>query len=132
MTDSERAEYDDVVRQLMAKCEQLASENVRLRSERSDAMSVVKEIYSDPSASPALRLKAAGLALPHEVPRLTPVPPAIDATCEEIRPLAVIVEEQRARMNRIQALPLSEREKLVRGVGHHSGDGNGRDDDTGS
>ena len=126
MTDSERAEYDDVVRQLMAKCEQLASENVRLRSEKSDAMSVVKEIYSDPSASPALRLKAAGLALPHEVPRLAPVEAPLELVAEVVEPLAVVVERQRARARAIQALPLEQRAAMICGVA--PGDGNGRDD----
>jgi hypothetical protein len=130
MTDSERAEYDDVVRQLMAKCEQLASENARLRSEKSDAMSVVKEIYSDPSASPALRLKAAGLALPHEVPRLAPVEAPLELVAEVVEPLAVVVERQRARCRAIQALPLKQRAAMISGVA--PGDGNGRDDDTAS
>jgi hypothetical protein len=81
----------------------LAAENARLRSEKSDAMSVVKEIYSDPAASPSLRLKAAGLALPHETPRLTPVPPAIDATCEKIIPLPQLIAERRAPVMRWSA-----------------------------
>jgi hypothetical protein len=133
MTDTEKAEYDDVVRMLTVKLEQLVAENARLRSEKSDAMSVVKEIYSDPSASPALRLKAAGLALPHETPRLTPVPPAIDATCEDIEPLHQLVERQRARAARIRALPLSVREAMVRGVAPDiTLDGNGNVGDTGS
>jgi len=83
MTDIEKAEYDDVVRQLMAKCEQLAAENARLRFEKSDALSVCKEVYSDPNASPALRLKAAGLALPHEVPRLMPERAPLELTAVE-------------------------------------------------
>jgi hypothetical protein len=103
VTDTERAEYDDVVRQLMAKCEQLAADNARLRSEKSDAMSVVKEIYSDPDASPALRLKAAGLALPHEVPRLEPVPPPLDLVVEPVIPLAELVAQRRARADRMLA-----------------------------
>jgi hypothetical protein len=103
MTDPEKAEYDDVVRQLMAKCEQLAAENARLRSEKSDALSVLKEIYNDPDASQAHRIKAAGLALPHEVPRLMPEKAAIDATCEEIyEPLADVIARQRARCDRMQ------------------------------
>src|SRR6516164_3525519 len=116
MTDSEKAEYEDMVRLLTTKCEELAAENTRLRSEKSDAMSVVKEIYNDPNASPALRLKAAGLALPHEVPRLAPVE----------APLAVVVERQRARARAIQALPLEQRAAMISGVA--PGDGNGRDD----
>src|SRR5215472_5445874 len=116
MTDAEKAEYEDVVRQLMQKCEQLAAENTRLRLEKSDALSVCQELYSDPTAPAALRLKAAGLALPHETPRLEPVPPPMTLVAEEYEPLSVVVERQRARMNRLLALPLAEREKLVRGV----------------
>jgi hypothetical protein len=105
MTDTERAEYDDVVRQLMAKCEQLAAENARLRSSENNAHAVLREVYNDPTASPAVRVKAAGLALPHEVPRLTPQPPAIDSTCEEIEPLADVVARQRARSDRMMLEP---------------------------
>ena len=129
MTNTEKAEYEGVIRMLTAKLEEVAAENAKLRSEKSDALSVLKEIYNDPDASQAHRIKAAGLALPHEVPRLMPEKAAIDATCEEvIEPLSVVVERQRARMNRILALPLSEREAMVTGVGRD--DGNGSDDDT--
>src|SRR6516164_2120853 len=103
MTDTERAEYDDVVRQLMAKCEQLAAENARLRSSENNAHSVLREVYNDPTASPAVRVKAAGLALPHETPRLMPEKAAIDATCEEIyEPLADVIARQRARCDRME------------------------------
>jgi hypothetical protein len=102
MTDTERAEYDDVVRQLMAKCEELAAENARLRSSENSAHAVLREVYNDPTASPAVRVKAAGLALPHETPRLTPVAPAIDATAEEIIPLADLVRQRRARIEQME------------------------------
>jgi hypothetical protein len=125
VTDTEKAEYDDVVRQLMQKCEQLAAENTRLRSERGAALSVCQEMYSDPNVSPSLRLKAAGLALPHETPRLEPVPPPLDLVAEpSYEPLNVVLERQRARANRLLALPLAERERLITGVGR---DGNGDD-----
>jgi hypothetical protein len=101
MTDTEKAEYEDVLRRLTAECERLVAENARLRSSENTAHSVLREVYNDPTASPAVRVKAAGLALPHETPRLTPQPPAIDATCEEIKPLHQIVEEQRARAARM-------------------------------
>src|SRR5262249_9539631 len=127
MTDAEKAEYDDVVRQLMQKCEQLAAENTQLRSEKSDALSVCQQLYSDPTAPAALRLKAAGLALPHETPRLEPVPPPLALQAEPYEPLSVLVERRRARMNRLLALPLAEREALITGVGKG---GNG--DDTAS
>jgi hypothetical protein len=126
MTDIEKAEYEDVLRRLTAKCEELVAENARLRSSENNAHAVLREVYNDPTASPAVRVKAAGLALPHETPRLTPVAPAIDATCEEIEPLSVVVERQRARLNRILALPLEERERMIAGVVKH--DGNGQDD----
>ena len=101
MTDTEKAEYDDVVRQLMAKCEQLAAENTRLRSERGDALSVCQELYSDPTAPPALRLKAAGLALQFEVPKLMPERAPINATCEEYIPLAELIAQRRARCDQL-------------------------------
>jgi hypothetical protein len=103
MTDTEKAEYDDVVRQLMAKCEQLAAENARLRSSENNAHSVLREVYNDPTASPAVRVKAAGLALPHEVPRLESVPPPLELTAEVIEPLADVVARQRARCDRMIA-----------------------------
>jgi hypothetical protein len=105
MTDPEKAEYDDVVRQLMAKCEQSAAENARLRSEKSDALSVLREVYNDPAASPAHRIKAAGLALPHETPRLMPEPRPLDLVYEEVEPLAAVVERQRARADRMLLEP---------------------------
>jgi hypothetical protein len=133
MTDLEKAEYEDVLRKLVAKCEALAAENAKLRSEKSDALSVLKEIYSDPDASQAHRIKAAGLALPHEKPRLQPVPPAIDATAEEIIPLSELVEQQRKRCDELLALPMSVRAAMIPGSGGGSRNGgNGSDDDTGS
>jgi hypothetical protein len=86
----------------MAKCEQLAAENARLRSEKSDALSVLREVYNDPTASPAHRIKAAGLALPHEVPRLESVPPPLELVAEVIEPLADVVARQRARVERME------------------------------
>jgi len=107
MTDAEfqnrLAEYEDMVRLLTTKLEELAAENTRLRSSENNAHAVLREVYNDPTASPAVRVKAAGLALPHEVPRLAPVAPAIDATCEEVyEPLADVIARQRARCDRMQ------------------------------
>jgi hypothetical protein len=130
MTDDK----DDLIRQLTIRLRETVDENDKLRAlvanltEGASAHDTLSELHRNRDLPAAIRAKAAIGCLGVETPRLESVPPAIDATCEEIRPLAVIVEEQRARMNRIQALPLSEREKLVRGVTHHSGDGNGRDD----
>jgi hypothetical protein len=115
--------HEDALVACMAEIERLRAENTKLRSEKSDALSVLKEIYSDPDASQAHRIKAAGLALPHEVPRLTPQPAPLDLVAEEIEPLAQVVERQRARMNKLLALPLSERAALIPG----SNGGNGSD-----
>ena len=80
------AEYEGMVRLLTAKLEELAAENTRLRSSENNAHSVLREVYNDPTASPAVRVKAAGLALPHETPRLTPVAPPLDLVAEEVEP----------------------------------------------
>ena len=101
---SRLAEYEGMVRLLTAKLEELAAENAWLRSSENNAHSVLREVYNDPTASPAVRVKAAGLALPHETPRLMPVPPAIDATAEEIIPLADLVRRRRARQAALQGL----------------------------
>src|SRR6516162_3144452 len=105
MTDIEKAEYEDILRRLTAKCEELAAENARLRSEKSDALSVCKEVYSDPNASPSLRLKAAGLALNFERPRIESAPPVIELTAKPIEDLATLVNRRRARQNALQGLP---------------------------
>jgi hypothetical protein len=105
MTDIEKAEYEDVLRRLTAKCEELVAENARLRSSENNAHAVLREVYNDPTASPAVRVKAAGLALPHEVPRLTPQPPALELTAEPIMPLAEVVRLQRARADRMMLEP---------------------------
>ena len=107
MTDAEfqnrLAEYGDMVRLLTVKLEELAAENARLRSLENNAHAVLREVYNDPTASPAVRVKAAGLALPHETPRLMPEKAAIDATCEEIyEPLADVIARQRARCDRME------------------------------
>jgi hypothetical protein len=120
--------HEDALVACMAEITKLREENTRLRAEKSDALSVCREVYSDPKADPALRLRAAGLALPHEVPRLMPEPKPLELVAEPYEPLAAVVERQRARMRRLQALPLEVREQMVRGVTHS--DGNGSDDDT--
>jgi hypothetical protein len=105
MTDTERAEYDDVVRMLTAKVEELVAENTRLRSEKSDALSFLTEVFNDPNALPAHRLKAAGLVLPHQVPALKPMEAPLELTAEPIEPLSETVRRQRARADAMLASP---------------------------
>jgi hypothetical protein len=123
MTDTEKAEYEDVLRRLTAKCEELVAENARLRSSENNAHAVLREVYNDPTASPAVRVKAAGLALPHEVPRLESVPPPLELIAEPIEPLADVVARQRARADRMLLEDLA-----FRAVRSFRPDGNGSDD----
>ena len=103
MTDAEKAEYEDILRRLTAKCEELAAENARLRSSESNAHSVLREVYNDPTASPAVRVKAAGLALSHESAPLKPVS-QLELTAEPAPlPLAEVVRLQRARADKMLA-----------------------------
>jgi len=89
----------------MAEITRLREENARLRSSENTAHSVLREVYNDPTASPAVRVKAAGLALPHEVPRLQPVQQLELRAEEPVIPLAEVVRLQRARAKALEGLP---------------------------
>ena len=102
MTDTEKAEYDDVVRQLMAKCEQLAAENAALKANNASAHQTLRAIYGDSSQPATVRVRAAQAALNVETPPLKPQPPAIDAVCEEIIPLPQLIEQRRARADAME------------------------------
>ena len=96
------ARYEFVLDAYVRELATLREENERLKS-AAGAHEVLKNIYSDATQPTGHRLKAAGLALPHEMPRLMPEKAAIDAACEEIsEPLPVIIERQRARMDAMQ------------------------------
>jgi hypothetical protein len=121
--------HEDALIACMAEITKLREENARLRSSENNAHSVLREVYNDPTASPAVRVKAAGLALPHETPRLESVPPPLELTAEPIEPLADVVRRQRARCDRMIA------EDLQQGLRNSAGylpKGNGQDDDTAS
>ena len=108
MTDtdiqSKLAEYEDMVRLLTAKLEELAAENTRLRSSENNAHSVLREVYNDPTASPAVRVKAAGLALSHESAPLKPVTQLELKAEEPVIPLADLVRRRRARQKALEGL----------------------------
>src|SRR6516225_10530548 len=108
MTDAEfqnrLAEYEGMVRLLTAKLEELAAENTRLRSSENNAHSVLREVYNDPTASPAVRVKAAGLALSHESAPLKPVSQLELKAEEPVIPLADLVRRRRARADALQGL----------------------------
>ena len=128
--------HEDALVACMAEITKLREENARLRSSENNAHAVLREVYNDPTASPAVRVKAAGLALPHETPRLTPVAPAIDATCEEIIPLPQLIEQRRARADAMERemrdIEVSPSGAVLVLPKPGSNGGNGSDDDTGS
>jgi hypothetical protein len=93
--------HEDALVACMAEITKLREENARLRSSENSAHAVLREVYNDPTASPAVRVKAAGLALPHETPRLAPVEAPLDLVAEPIEPLADLVTRQRARAERM-------------------------------
>jgi len=93
---------------------------------------VLREVYNDPTASPAVRVKAAGLALPHETPRLESVPPPLDLVAEPIEPLADVIRRQRARVDRMLAEDPQYRDLPKSFISFKPTSGNGQDDDTGS
>jgi len=135
MTDTERAEYNDVVRKLTTKLEEAVGEVDRLRNVvakltgTDDAHSTLRRLYLDETQPPNTRLKAAQASINFEKSRLESVPPAIDATCEEIEPLSVVVERQRKRADAIMALPLAERERMISGVVKRDGNGDSSSND---
>jgi hypothetical protein len=98
MTDTEKAEYEGIIRMLTTKLEELAGENERLRSE-GGAYAALRGVFLNRDIPETLRVKAATAALPHEKPRLMPERAPLDLTAEESEPLAAVVERQRARQN---------------------------------
>jgi hypothetical protein len=127
-TQSKLAEYEGIIRLLTEKLKELVAENERLKAGL-DAHSTLQSIYRNEAESSSTRIKAAAASLPHEVPRLTPEPRPLDLVGEEVvEPLASVVQRQRMRANRLLALSLEERSRLITGVGHG---GNGQDDSSG-
>jgi hypothetical protein len=113
MTDTERAEYDDVVRRLMAKCEQLAAENAALKANNASAHQTLRAIYADSTQPASVRVKAAQAALNVETPRLESVQPPLDLVAnEKIEPLAALVHRRRRRQDALEGRQLGDPEYL--------------------
>jgi len=100
-TQGKLAEYEGIIRMLTEKVEELAAANERLTSELT-AHQTLKAIYADPNQPATVRVRAAQAALNVETPRLEPQPAPLELAAEEIEPLAVVVERQRKRMDRMQ------------------------------
>jgi len=132
------AEYETLLKLQMAKIEELAEENERLRS-AAGAHDVLKEIYLNPDAPQGNRIKAAQAALNVEKPRLAMTAYVGKQQTEEvIIPLADLVRRRRARVAALQGLPPGHPRYLewidrdasdfTDSAGNSSG--NGSDDDT--
>jgi hypothetical protein len=133
VADSIKAKLDEakyVMRRQMARIAELEQECERLRS-AAGAHEVLRSIYADSNQPTGHRIKAAGLAIGHEVPRIQSVPPAIDSTCEEVVPLAELVEQRRARQRQLEGRPIEVAPSgAVRVLSHKPGsNGNGNDSD---
>jgi hypothetical protein len=135
--------HEDALVACMAEITRLREENARLRSSENTAHSVLREVYNDPTASPAVRVKAAGLALPHETPRLMPERAPLELTAAAADDpdaglsLAELVEKRRKRCDEAYAKDpqfqawRDSRGFLLTGNGS-SADGNGGTDSSGN
>jgi hypothetical protein len=123
-TEEKLARFETVIGLQMQEIDRLRAETERLRTV-AGAHGVLKEIYLNPDAPQGNRIKAAQAAIQHEVPRLTPQPPAVDSTCEETyEPLHQVVARQRARMERMHL----EDPQFQGLLGGSKSTGNGQDD----
>jgi len=94
-------EAEQVMRRQMARIAELEAQVEDLKA--ADAHNTLKSIYADSNQPTGHRIRAAQAALQCETPRLESIPPAVDATCEVIEPLADVVRRQRARADRMLA-----------------------------
>jgi len=101
MIDTERAEYERVIGELVAKVQELVAANERLTSELT-AHQTLRAIYSDSTQPATVRVRAAQAALNVEMPSLKPQEPAIDGTCEKYVPLAELITQRRAHVDAMQ------------------------------
>jgi hypothetical protein len=103
VADSIKAQHDEaehVIRAQMARIAELEAELERLRS-AAGAHDVLREIYANANQPTGHRIKAAGIAIGHEVPKIQSVPPPLELSAEEAVPLAQLVEQRRARQNEL-------------------------------
>jgi hypothetical protein len=110
MTDTERAEYNDVVRKLTMKLEEAVGEVDRLRNVvakltgTDDAHSTLRRLYLDETQSSSVRVRAATAAIGHESAPLKSVSQLELKAEEPVIPLAEVVRLQRARAKALEGL----------------------------
>jgi hypothetical protein len=104
MTDTERGEYESVIRQLMSEIERLQAVVAKLTG-TDDAHSTLRRLYLDETQPSTTRVRAAQAALNVEKPALKPQPAPMDLVAEPVIPLAELVAKQRARADRMLSEP---------------------------
>ena len=99
---------DDLIRQLVQRLRETVDENDRLKAlvanltEGANAHQTLQSLYRNVDLPESLRAKCAIGALPHETPRLEPVPPPLDLTAEPPQiPLAELVALRRKHVDRL-------------------------------
>jgi len=104
MTDAE------LIQLLKIKLQETLDENDRLKAlvanltEGANAHQTLQSLYRNVELPESLRAKCAIGALPHETPRLEPVPPPLDLAAEPPPiPLAELVAKRRAHVARLTA-----------------------------
>src|SRR5262249_40477720 len=128
IADSIKAQLEEaehVMRRQMARIAELEAQVEDLKA--ADAHNTLKSIYADSAQPVGHRIRAAQAALQCETPRLESVPPALELVAEEYEPLAVVVERQRARADRMLLEDPKYRDLPKVFSSRPNGDGNGDD-----
>src|SRR5215469_16810465 len=106
MTDAE------IIQLLKIKLQETLDENDRLKAlvanltEGANAHQTLQSLYRNVDLPESLRAKCAIGALPHETPRLEPVPPPLDLVAEPPPiPLAELVHRRRKRQVALENVP---------------------------
>jgi hypothetical protein len=117
------AEMDAALHQTLDQVDALKAENARLQDkldgfmeafERGGSLGILQMIGADKSLPIEIRMRAAGLAVPYEKPKLS-----MTATVNH-RPLFDILEEARLKERKVIEAPSAERKTVLgEGQGHH-------------
>src|SRR6516225_4580436 len=105
VANSIKAQIDEakhVMRRQMARIAELEAEVERLRS-ATGAHSVLKSIYCDSNQPTGHRIKAAGLAIGHETPKLMPERAPLELHAEPSMPLEELCKIRMERQDRLEA-----------------------------
>src|SRR5215472_9254132 len=94
--------HEDALVACMAEITKLREENARLRSSENSAHAVLREVYNDPSASPAVRVRAAQAAISHESAPLKAMSPPLELVAKPVEDLATLVHRRRRRQTALE------------------------------